>query len=71
MDWQPISTAPKDKQLILYGTVSRWGGYIKPKEMVIGHWNTDRWVKNSWVESVRDPIFPTHWQLAPEEPEEL
>ena len=71
-EWQPIATAPKDRQIILY--CKRFGIQAP------GKWNPDKYAKNPrsyWVSSA-ESIWgvrmmrlnqPTHWMLSPKDPE--
>lgn len=64
MEWQPISTAPKDGTSIL---VCR--GHMIPW---MAHWVKMTRVPDRW-ESYGEgaiPFSPTHWMLLPEPPED-
>ena len=71
MEWQPIDTAPKDMDILLY---------CQRRGIVRGHWNTDEYGRNpapywthdrerTWgVRETRDDQ-PTHWMPLPQPPE--
>lgn len=58
-EWQPISDAPKDLAILLYGAKGRY-------RTVIGKWN-DRF--RQWQsEPGAWAIYPTHWMPLPASP---
>ena len=63
MEWQPIETAPKDKEILLYSDSDGYG---------ISGWNEEhqRWyVYNHYEEQLY--LFPaTHWMPLPDPPKE-
>lgn len=67
MDWQLISTAPKDGSPVLLGTDMDDETFA----MEVGHW-VDKWGKRGhggWRgESNRWPAAPTHWHPLPDPP---
>jgi hypothetical protein len=69
-EWQPISTAPKDVQILLY----------RDKQVSIGRWNDDKYNRKPrpfWDDNLSTvfgityarSIPPTHWMPSPEPPE--
>lgn len=61
-DWQPIETAPKDKEILALSPA--WGDGRRPILL--------RWFKyngsENWRDWDADPHFPTHWMPIPELP---
>jgi hypothetical protein len=57
--WQPISTAPKDRELLLWVPDS--------EDRMIGWWGNEGWL---WKDEdmIEDLIAPTHWMSLPEPP---
>jgi hypothetical protein len=67
MEWQPIETAPKNRDVLLF---------CPRRGIVCGEWNTDRYAKNPrpYWSNDRERMFgtretrddqPTHWQPLP------
>lgn len=71
MNWQPISTAPKDGTVLLYGTMLTYccsnddRGKPMGKLVAEGSRRGDRW----WVGLYE--CRPTHWMPLPEPPAEF
>ena len=70
-DWQPISTAPKDADLLLW--------FPNHRGAVRGKWNTDQYAKKPrpywtsdseflWGKSMARAHQPTHWMPLPAPP---
>ncbi len=57
-NWQPISTAPRDRPIIGY-----WRGYKRPCVM---WWNFADQAWESWADRREDP---SHWLPLPEAPD--
>jgi hypothetical protein len=64
--WQPIKTAPKNADLILWGELltycTRDHGEPMGKAVAVGRWRVDRWYSGLYE------IVPTHWMNLPEPP---
>jgi hypothetical protein len=75
MDWQPISTAPKDETWIIVtggqpdpGT---WYGSENVPAMVVAMWEVEGgyWTFDNWDGDWRsDYLDPTHWMQLPKPP---
>ena len=68
MDWQPISTAPKDGTHVLMWRDTKVGPSISEAwwrtDCVFGHgWGGHSWVYPAWQQ-------PTHWMPLPKPPTE-
>lgn len=70
--WQPIETAPKGQEVLIYGTVEN-----KPRDPVvaIAEFDEDQWLLMSCGEFVNRgeyfslvTAYPTHWQQIPKPP---
>ena len=55
-EWQPIETAPKGKEVLLYEPAAKAGGIILPARIVVERWPTSY------------PRPATHWMPLPEPP---
>lgn len=53
--WQPIETAPKDREILVFAK----------KYKFIGRWNK---IENYWEDDAGFELTPTHWQELPEDP---
>lgn len=71
-DWQPISTAPRDREIILWR--SAWTGptqgrWIEPGDDWMG---STRGLRAGWYMAgyagALGPVEPTHWQPLPDPP---
>jgi hypothetical protein len=58
MNWQPIETAPKDGEILLFG--SAYGG-------ALDYW-LGQWCGNHWEDRDGFYLAPTHWMPLPDEP---
>lgn len=70
--WQPIATAPKMKNIILFAVTDRSeSGDVRNWKMDTGYWSTgaECWTWSGYQVRKYD-ISPTHWQQLPEPPEE-
>lgn len=69
-EWMPINTAPKDKNVWLFGTAYCYDGYFRPKAMVIGRWvaATKEWVITALGAPRETTIVPDFWSPLPEKP---
>lgn len=71
-DWQPIETAPRDKHVLLYGTM-RENSQIGCSGPIVftGYWGE---IDGAWCSTgttFGGPFFdPTHWQPLPAPPQE-
>ena len=76
MDWQDISSAPRDEYILLYGflrphpdDMDLYCNLENPRR-VVGYWDT---VDEAWCpvgSTFEGPWFtPTHWQPLPPPPE--
>lgn len=63
MNWQDISTAPKDKTLILV----YWGPFNPDVAYELVYWDTDCWMDHH-AEFGGFYNSPTHWMPLPEPP---
>lgn len=73
--WQPISSAPLDKNILVFRP-AMWGG---KGHIGVAKWNTDEFAKRQkpfwescegWVRQTDDRAYPpTHWQPLPAPPE--
>ena len=63
MKWEPIETAPKDRDVLL------WWPYWS-RRPTIGYWKHTRWMaENALQDSVGDSgPQPTHWMPLPDPP---
>ena len=70
--WQPIETAPKGQEVLIYGTVEN-----KPRDPVvaIAEFDEDQWLLMSCGEFVNRgeyfslvTAYPTHWKPIPKPP---
>lgn len=59
--WQPIETAPKDVQVLLYNPRTY------SQEIIIGYWGRDRWEAPDGDSIV--VLDPTHWMPLPDAPQ--
>lgn len=70
MEWQPIETAPKDKDVLLY---------LPRRGAIRGQWNSDKYARvprpywshdREWIFGVRETrdCQPTHWMPLPAPP---
>lgn len=61
--WQPIESAPKDREILVY--TRPWGSIIALLSAEFGEWLSRMQVPVSIKE---DEELPTHWQPLPEPP---
>ena len=59
--WQDITTAPKNRDILL------WWPYWS-KRPTIGYWKHDRWIAENALSDSADH-GPTHWMLLPTQPD--
>jgi hypothetical protein len=67
-EWQPISTAPKDKDILLSCYYPGWGYEPPSSHVAIGFWGNS-YGKGCWVNESHYPFestTPTHWMPLPE-----
>lgn len=73
MEWQPIETAPKDRDVWLFGLAEIWHGSTPFECQAQGGWDPEEW---RWMTTTFDDrgqilwIAPTHWMPLPAPPEE-
>lgn len=70
MNWQPIETAPKMKNLLLWAATDVGeNGEIKNWKMDTGYWSSgvECWVWSGYQVRKVD-IQPTHWMSLPDPP---
>jgi hypothetical protein len=60
-DWQPISTAPRDKAVLVYGHTHEGGSQVFKALQVSGEWRAS----GSWW-----LVAATHWRPLPPPPRE-
>lgn len=68
--WQPIASAPKDKRILLYGTMMPFEGLSFNGPVIFsGYWDE---IDEAWCGTTTTydgPFFrATHWQSLPEPP---
>ncbi len=70
MQWQPIETAPKTRELkiLTYGVVPENYGYTQEEWLI----SISEWCGNGWASQASSPygnrFQPTHWMPLPEPP---
>lgn len=72
MEWMPIETAPKDKDVWVYGLATPWAGSSPFSWQGQAGWNEE---DASWWTTSHDDtgevliVRPTHWMPLPPPPE--
>lgn len=70
--WQPIETAPKDKDIWVYGTAKVWSNSDEFLWQGQSGWNSE---DSSWWTTSHDDcgevliVKPSHWMPLPQPPE--
>lgn len=69
-EWQPISTAPKMKNIILFAFMHHMVGTRRNWRMGSGFWHTgmERWIWEGEQIHSSYVTQPTHWRPLPEPP---
>ena len=63
MEWQPISTAPKDVHVLTYGPLKDGSGFYDEVQRIYAP-------KEIWpVTFMHNALAPTHWMHVPEPPQ--
>lgn len=65
MEWQPISTAPKDRTMIVVKAVNvrvQQGTLLYTSDPYCSWWQDEKWAR--WVHN----FDPTHWVPLPPDP---
>lgn len=72
MTWKPISEAPLEGRILLYGTYHGTDGSDswEWQGMEVGEHNTTCWTQYLGQEDYSCRLEPTHWQPLPDPPEE-
>lgn len=63
MEWQPIETAPKDKEILLHVGVT-----VGSMLIVQGCWYSDSTGDEGWIDYMGDVQNVTHWMPLPPAP---
>lgn len=71
VDWQPISSAPKDRtKVLLYQPDGVWRSIRRGEEISTGYWHqpANPASPGFWCSSIVANIRPTHWMPLPAPP---